>query len=122
MEMKEIIIDGVNVAGCNLYMEHLHEDAYEDDGCVDVDNFCCLHMDECEKCPNCYFKQLQRAKQENARLKEEFALTKKSNDLLGDYGRKLQQALEEIKFYCQETIKLPLSRGHIIKIVDEVLQ
>lgn len=68
--MKEIIIDGVNVARCNLYMEHLHEDAYEDDGCVDVDNFCCLHMDECKKCPNCYYKQLKRLEQDNARLKK----------------------------------------------------
>lgn len=57
--MKEIIIDGVNVAGCKYYH-------YK--GCT-ANNF-----GKCDSCSeiykNCYFKQLQRAKEENARLKE----------------------------------------------------
>ena len=63
---EEIIIDGVNVAGC----QHLKE-------CKDVKNPRCLLFDE--KCHRigekeeyediCYYKQLQRLKQENEKLR-----------------------------------------------------
>lgn len=63
--MEEIIIDGVNVAGCGYF-------------CEDECNICGMGTDGedtfCKYCkdnPNCYYKQLKRLEQENARLKEE---------------------------------------------------
>ena len=58
---KEIIIDGVNVAECEFY-----------DGCnyttcqIGIQNYI-----DCDKNPNCMFKQLQRAKAENEKLKKD---------------------------------------------------
>ena len=54
---EEIIIDGVNVAECCCYNK-------------DDEPYCCeLYTNECEA-QNCYFKQLQRLKQENEALKK----------------------------------------------------
>ena len=52
---EEIIIDGVNVAECEFY---------ELCGCID-DNH---ELNQCKDNPNCYYKQLQRLKQENEKL------------------------------------------------------
>ena len=58
--MKSIIIDGCNVAEC-MYTNGLYNGVY---GCINLNlnPACC-------KNPNCYFKQLQRVKQENEKLK-----------------------------------------------------
>lgn len=58
MTDKEIIIDGVDVSGC---------DYYEYCGCID-DNH---ELNQCENNRNCYYKQLKRLEAENAKLKEE---------------------------------------------------
>ena len=60
--MKEIIIDGVNVAEC--YNLKQYNDTEGNMMCMEyIDGGCEGH--------NCYFKQLKRLEQENARLKEE---------------------------------------------------
>lgn len=53
--MNEVYIDGVNVAEC-VYIEN--------ERCLNY-----LFGYECKDNPNCYFKQLQRAKAENEKLK-----------------------------------------------------
>jgi hypothetical protein len=68
---EEIIIDGVNVAGCEFCNPNpLYKIEYacycrgyiQDDG---------LHVHlSCEHNPNCYYKQLKRLEQENRELKE----------------------------------------------------
>lgn len=61
MEMdNEIIIDGVNVAGCEEYFEQSGEVV-----CALIDQYFC------EGNPDCYYKQLKRLEQENAELKAE---------------------------------------------------
>lgn len=54
--MEEIIIDGVDVTGC--------EHRFDDNLCALLDQYFCEDTD-------CYYKQLKRLEQENERLKEE---------------------------------------------------
>ena len=63
---EEMIIDGVNVAGCGYY-----------DSKNDKDNWCDLTCTRehapffrCESMPNCYYKQLQRLEQQNEKYKK----------------------------------------------------
>lgn len=65
MADKEIIIDGVNVAGCISFEENLKICCYEDirEDKIPFVNFCCENKD-------CYYKQLQRKEQECKKLKE----------------------------------------------------
>lgn len=68
--MNEVIIDGVSVAEC-LYVEN--------ERCLNY-----ILGYGCKDNPNCYFKQLQRAKAENEKLKEEI----KIQDNLAEHFRK----------------------------------
>lgn len=68
MTDKQIIIDRVNVAGC------------EDYGYRGKAGYWCHYYDEpCTDYPNCYYKQLKRKEQECARLKEEIEKLKGTN-------------------------------------------
>lgn len=64
--MNKVIIDGCNVAECQYYF---YEDTEKAHTCrlIQVDDD--LHY-ICKDNPDCYFKQLQRAKAENKKLKE----------------------------------------------------
>ena len=101
MENKEIIIDGVNVAGC------------EDYGYRGKAGYWCHNYDEpCTDYSNCYYKQLKRKEQECEELKEEIddlkeiiqrhdndnnaLLSEFENDLV-DYYRRYKECLAEIK-------------------------
>ena len=64
---KEIIIDGVNVAGCGYFCESDNECSICGMGTDGEDTFCRY----CKDNSNCYYKQLQQLKAENERLKEE---------------------------------------------------
>lgn len=59
---KEIIIDGVNVAGCEYLNKVVNEEPY-----CNMDE---EHLYTCSSDENCYFKQLKRLEQENAELKQ----------------------------------------------------
>ena len=64
--MKEIIIDGVDVAGCKNYIS-----VYTEDTDVEINNCCTLTYTPCQfEKKNCYYKQLKRLEQENAELKQ----------------------------------------------------
>ena len=66
---EEIIIDGVNVAGCEFYVKHCIEDCYDER--VDLYEYCQMFGSECINEKDCYYKQLRRLKQENEKLKEQ---------------------------------------------------
>ena len=104
---KEIIIDGCNVAECG-YFEDMHECPDNLNGGYYIQHcYCGLQGDNyciCEQNPNCYFKQLQKLKQENEYLKQEVETWKyqtiKSDELAdADFikAKKYKQALENIK-------------------------
>ena len=61
---KEIIIDGVNVAGCIYFQQ-------EDDEYTCGAEECNGAVVGCRACDNCYYKQLKRKEQEIAKLKAE---------------------------------------------------
>lgn len=61
MEEKEIIIDGVNVAGCKYLNKVVNEEPY-----CNIDE---EHLYTCSSDENCYYKQLKRLEQENATYK-----------------------------------------------------
>lgn len=95
---EEIIIDGVNVAGCisfdknNGYNICCYDDTREDK--IPFANFCVENKD-------CYYKQLKRLKQENEKLKEEFEKTSdgflKIQYKLANNCDNYRKALEEIR-------------------------
>ena len=71
---EEIIIDGVNVAGCKFYVKHCIEDCYDER--VDLYEYCQMFGSECTNEKDCYYKQLKRLKQENEELKKHFVYHK----------------------------------------------
>lgn len=131
------------------------EEALQDNGLIEVDgcnvaeckNFSCGICEEenkiprtighftadCTFYPNCYFKQLQRAKAENDTL--HITIEKLKGDLyvaedsLKDYqehynkleseNEKLKKALEEVKNYCNEcNLKADYTACEILTIID----
>lgn len=67
MENKEVIIDGINVAGC------------EDYGYRGKAGYWCHYYDEpCTDYPNCHYKQLAREKQKLSKIKEIIEIHKDS--------------------------------------------
>jgi hypothetical protein len=111
---KEIIIDGVNIAGCGYY------DAKNDKG-----NWCDLTCTQehspffrCESMPYCNYKQLKRLEQENKELKvanqslsilgtdlvsahetvrKEFFRADKNKDMWREKAEEYRSSLEEIR-------------------------
>ena len=90
-EENEIIIDGVNVAECL---------AYKNKHCIDKTSIMFCDVNLCSNYPYCYYKQLQRLKQENEELK---ARRIKSLGFICDCEEreKYKQALEEIREICK---------------------
>ena len=65
---NEVIIDGCNVAECKFFIKEYIEDFPDDNG-VRIERFCAIEQKQCHDKVNCYFKQLQREKAENKKLK-----------------------------------------------------
>lgn len=100
--MEEIIIDGVDVAGCEYMLnnkikgkQHCPVKAMpyaKETSCI-----CRKSIDTpynfCKHNPNCHYKQLKRLEQENARLKENDCEQCKHLDLYIKY----KQTMQEIK-------------------------
>lgn len=115
--MKEIIIDGVNVAGCEFAVKFTNDNRIR---CHCVKGL--LRLDTmyeqplsalCENNPNCYYKQLKRLEQENEKLKEENESLKEVKDFMSDNldialkdKFKYKSALEEIREILRDNIKL----------------
>lgn len=112
---NEIIIDGVNVAGCKYYH-------YK--GCT-ANNLCKCNS-RLNVCKNCYYKQLQRLKQENEKLRKANFDYNIACCRLEEYGKHLKQALEEIKEIAEYSImhneKLNSNYQIILQKIAEVME
>lgn len=84
MTDKPIMIDGVDVTKCRFYKAGICILSY---AFVEEGYNCII----CEDCPNCYYKQLQRAKDECIRLGNE-----RTSDLVQQLQRKTAEC-EELK-------------------------
>ena len=90
-ESKEIIIDGVNVAGCEFYQIEANELYPKAQYCGSMRNTFC------ENEPDCYYKQLKRLEQENKELVHYLAcMTEQRN--------KANTTLQEIKAIVKKNI------------------
>lgn len=92
---ESIIIDGVDVAGCE-YFSPTCVSTHLWDKCGNL-----TKSNKCENNPNCYYKQLKRLEQENKELKETLNAFVKHSRTESDkvYYKMLdyKTALEEIK-------------------------
>lgn len=103
MTDKEIIIDRVNVAGCEWYEEH---GGIEYQGMWEYSNGCYLSQvdnklsTDCAKNPNCLYKQLQRKEQECEELKKKLQYAAEENKfqfILREENDRYEQALDKIE-------------------------
>lgn len=107
MTNKQIVIDGVDVSGCEYclkmtkYRCTIQRDVYK-----------CL----CEENPNCYYKQFKRKEHECEELKKEKAEIKK---YLGISGKTIIQRLEELQEFKD---KLKISEYEYKQALDEIRQ
>lgn len=99
---KQIIIDGVDVSGCNFRLEREEKQKCE---CCHATGFGVIC--DCENWHNCNYKQLQRAKAEIEELKKQV----KNNETayhteLGTYNMECGNLLEENKNLIAENERL----------------
>lgn len=87
MTDKQIIIDGVNVAGCECYNKDIKMD------CL----LWPLQPDRCSKNPNCYFKQLACKTQECETLEER---AKIAEEKFKDCFNEIIEIKNELTEYC----------------------
>ena len=104
---EEIIIDGVNVAGCGYYYDTFGHCDICGRGTDKSDTFCSY----CKDNSDCYYKQLQRLKQENETYKRknvELQITLNEFNRFNNY----RKALEEIREIVMESqpIDEPISQ------------
>ena len=109
-EIKSIIINGVDVSGCNCYVENSKE-------------YSCglpcapFHYRHCYENPNCYYKQLKRKEQEcltlinkNNRLEEKYNTIEMLLDGKNIQYNQLKQECEKYK-KCINDIRDIISEG-----------
>ena len=111
MENKQIIIDGVDVSGCKHYENHTLYDCNET--CEINGGIVCT---KCKEHPNCYYKQLARAEQENKRLLEIInANPLKTVDIDSAFEiEKLKEQLKAKEQECEESKnKIEFMEGYI---------
>lgn len=85
--MKEIIIDGVNIAGCE------HSYMVSNKPYCGIDSECVYN--NCENYPDCYYKQLKRKEQENAELKRYKFLFEKAKEFKEKTDKWAEKCLKE---------------------------
>lgn len=94
MTDKEIIIDGVNVAGCYFCKNNFE--------LTDIEG-----LQKCSEIRDCFYKQLQRKTQELEQLQEDYTeLELRHNDSYKEF-LKLKQECEERKEIFKEYAKSP---------------
>lgn len=104
----EIIIDGIDVSGCEFYFEN--NGIIAPDRTAERTNICsspeksCKNSDICDCNKQCYYKQLKRLEAENARLKAEIDTWKyqtekraEIGDIWYDIAQKYKTCLQKIK-------------------------
>lgn len=124
---EEIIIDGVNVAGCHNKTPYKND--YGDVQCKcyrfeDIENDTFL-FGICKQHPNCYYKQLKRLEQENKELKAEL------NKVIDEREKKIEETLlkgcyqslgSECRIYELKESKYRSALEEINLILDELKQ
>lgn len=115
---EEIIIDGVNVAGCYWKCKDGDCAMYYAD--LSADNNELEFGFNCEDNPDCYYKQLKRLEQENEELKKEVKQIRTYEELKLN---KYHFALEEIREIVTGNYDVlePQAKKDIEKIINEVL-
>lgn len=125
MENKQIIIDGVNVSGC----EH-----YDDLNCYAYRDSCGYPLD-CKDNHNCYYKQLKRKEQEcnqleaeNEQLMEAFEdITESRIEICNQCGKQTDYNIPckqirnldyDLQLEIKENNKLKQVLGEIKKIIE----
>lgn len=87
-DKKVILINGVNVAGCEFYLQ---DEKYSCDlSFINQEELC-----KCDDVQDCTYKQLKRLEQENKELKAETLQWKQIKDMANN--NKYRSALEEIR-------------------------
>lgn len=90
MENKQIIIDNIDVSGCEYYFD---EKCRCMDASIMQDFYSCP---QCNSNPNCHYKNWQRKEQENKALREEKAYTDMACELLQKQLKRKEQKIKQI--------------------------
>jgi hypothetical protein len=108
--MNEVYINGCNVAECNMKCKDGDCALYYAE--LSNDNNELIYGFNCEDNPDCYFKQLQRAKAENEQLEENkkrlvkmyerFKYTKQANKQYKTIIKNLEAENEKLKLMLSE--------------------
>lgn len=111
MTDKQIIIDGVDVSGC----EH-----YEDLNCFAYRDSCGYPLD-CKDNSNCYYKQLKRKEQECEELKRDLTDLSKIIDCKNGTILTFKEQLDQLKAKNEELKKI-LNEGclHNLTLMTEL--
>ena len=129
MTKEPIMIDDVDVSGCQFFIDEYIED-FPDDGGVRICNFCCIAQGECETNKDCHYKQLKRKEEECEELREDI---KDIADLLDlDTGEEynfgnIEMAVKDLMQEC-EVWKKELDKTHLLmlkrqnELVKEILE
>ena len=115
MTDKQIIIDGVDVSGCEYYNKD-DKTCREVNGNYDTD---ICEFDKCEN-SNCYYKQLKRKEQECEKLKEAIDGLLKIQYQLADSCTKYEQTLTEIKEIAEDKIYIGFWDEQISGILQKI--
>ena len=109
MKDKQIIIDGIDVSKCNMFRDDVFTDKQLNNVCSiglwqrdysGLEEFCKMSCD-CKSNPNCHFKQLARAKEENEELRNKL----NSNiERMNEQNEKLHNENKELKSYIKEDL------------------
>ena len=94
---KQIIIDGVDVSGCKYYIA---DNGVQYNGCCELTDICECNKEDyfCDDNPNCYYKQLQREKQDSQEARD---------TAIKEFNRaeKLSQTLTDIRKIAEKQVK-----------------
>ena len=109
MNDKQIIIDGIDVSKCNMFRDDVFTDKQLNNVCSiglwqrdysGLEEFCKMSCD-CKSNPNCHFKQLARAKEENEELRNKLNSNiermNEQNEKLHNENKELKAQLEQQK-------------------------
>ena len=120
MEIKKVMIDGVDVSGCKYLNKVVNEEPY-----CNIDE---EHLYTCSSDENCYFKQLARKTQECEALKSESFTRESLISIQEEEIDRYRKALEEIEEYIynntdfdiNDSIQSKTAGYDILQIIKDV--
>ena len=97
MDDKQVIIHNVDVSGCKYYIA---DNGVQYNGCYKLTDICECNKEDyfCDDNPNCYYKQLQREKQDSQEARD---------TAIKEFNRaeKLSQTLTDIRKIAKKQVK-----------------